>query len=81
MKSNDPRAASYLKALGGASNVEEIEPCTTRLRSLVYDPSKVDATALRTLGAFGVMINGRVVQVVVGPSVDVVASEINDLIN
>jgi len=81
MKADDPRAASYLKALGGAENIEEIEPCTTRLRSLVHDPSKVDSPALRELGAFGVMINGRVVQVVVGPDVDVVASEINDLLN
>lgn len=81
MKGTEPRAASYLRALGGASNIEEIEPCTTRLRSLVLDPSKVDTTALRAVGAFGVMINGRVVQVVVGPDVDLVASEINDLIN
>ncbi|WP_062069242.1 glucose PTS transporter subunit EIIB [Demequina sediminicola] len=80
MTTPEPRAALYLQALGGASNIEEIEPCTTRLRSLVHDPAQVDSAALRKLGAFGVMINGRVVQVVVGPEVDVVASEIDDLL-
>lgn len=80
MTPTEPRAALYLQALGGADNIEDIEPCTTRLRSLVHDPSRVDSSALRELGAFGVMINGRVVQVVVGPDVDVVASEIDDLL-
>ncbi|WP_062076633.1 glucose PTS transporter subunit EIIB [Demequina globuliformis] len=80
MTAAEPRAALYLQALGGADNIEDIEPCTTRLRSLVHDPSRVDSAALRELGAFGVMINGRVVQVVVGPDVDVVASEIDDLL-
>ncbi len=76
----EPRALLYLKALGGAVNIEDLEPCTTRLRTLVHDPSRVDSAALRELGAFGVMINGRVVQVVVGPEVDIVAAEINDLL-
>ncbi|MFV0633122.1 glucose PTS transporter subunit EIIB [Demequina sp.] len=80
MTPSEPRAAQYLAALGGASNIEDIEPCTTRLRSLVHDPAQVDSARLRELGAFGVMINGRVVQVVVGPDVDIVAAEINDLL-
>lgn len=72
-------AARILAGLGGVENVEEIDPCTTRLRSLVKDPALVDKAVLRGAGAFGVMINGRVVQVVVGPRVDTIASDLADL--
>lgn len=74
------QAAAILAALGGVANIDEIEPCTTRLRSLVKDPRLVDAPALRAAGAFGVMVSGRVVQVVVGPHVDTLASDIDDLL-
>jgi len=74
------RAEAILAALGGVANIVEIEPCTTRLRSQVHDPAAVDAKALRAVGAHGVMISGRVVQVVMGPEVDVIASEIEDLL-
>lgn len=73
------QAAAILAALGGVDNIDEIEPCTTRLRSLVRDTARVDAAALRAAGAFGVMISGRVVQVVVGPSADTIATDLDDL--
>ena len=72
-------ARAILSGLGGVENIEEIDPCTTRLRSLVKDPTLVDKALLRSAGAFGVMINGRVVQVVVGPRVDTIASDLADL--
>ncbi|MCA5891966.1 PTS transporter subunit EIIB [Isoptericola sp. NEAU-Y5] len=72
-------AASILAGLGGVENIDEIDPCTTRLRSLVKDPALVDPALLRRAGAFGVMINGRVVQVVVGPRVDTIASDLAEL--
>lgn len=75
----DDRAARILAALGGVANIVDIEPCTTRLRSEVRDTGLVDVAALRAAGAHGVMMAGRVVQVVVGPSVDVLASELGDL--
>ncbi|PZR53448.1 PTS sugar transporter [Xylanimonas oleitrophica] len=74
-----PRADAILDALGGVANVDEIDPCTTRLRSIVKDPSLVDPALLRAAGAFGVMISGRVVQVVVGPHADTVATDLADL--
>lgn len=72
-------AASILAALGGIENIEEIEPCVTRLRSLVKNPEAVDVPALRSAGAHGVMINGRVVQVIVGPIADNLGSELEEL--
>lgn len=74
------RAATILAALGGVENIVEIEPCTTRLRTEVHDTSAVDVAALRAAGAHGVMVSGHVVQVVVGPDVDVLASDIGDLL-
>jgi PTS system N-acetylglucosamine-specific IIB component len=74
------RAATILAALGGVENIVEIEPCTTRLRSEVHDTSVVDVAALRAAGAHGVMISGHVVQVVIGPEVDVLASDLGDLL-
>lgn len=74
------QAAAILAALGGVENIDEIEPCTTRLRSLVKEPARVDTVGLRAAGAYGVMISGRVVQVVVGPSADTIASDLDDLL-
>lgn len=74
------QAETILAALGGVTNIVDIEPCTTRLRSEVRDPGQVDAQALKAAGAHGVMIAGRVVQVVMGPEVDVLASELEDLL-
>lgn len=74
------QAETILAALGGVTNIVDIEPCTTRLRSEVRDPGQVDAQALKAAGAHGVMISGRVVQVVIGPEVDVLASELEDLL-
>ena len=73
------QAANILAALGGVANIIDIEPCTTRLRSEVRDPALVDTAALRAAGAHGVMISGRVVQVVVGPYVDTLATDLEDL--
>ena len=73
------QAVNILAGLGGVANIIDIEPCTTRLRSEVRDPALVDVTALWAAGAHGVMIAGRVVQVVVGPSVDTLATEIEEL--
>lgn len=73
-------ANAIIAGLGGAGNIIEIEPCITRLRTEVYDISKVDQAALRAAGAHGVMATGNVVQVVVGPEADTIASDIEDIL-
>lgn len=73
------KAEQILAALGGDANIVELEPCITRLRVELNDPSLVDEAALRATGAFGVVRSGRVVQVVVGPEADTLASDIEDL--
>ncbi|MBB5074720.1 glucose PTS transporter subunit EIIB [Nonomuraea sp. NPDC050547] len=71
---------AIIAGLGGAENIIEIEPCITRLRTEVHDASKVDQAALKAAGAHGVMAAGNVVQVVVGPEADTIASDIEDII-
>jgi PTS system N-acetylglucosamine-specific IIB component len=73
-------ANAIIAGLGGAGNIIDIEPCITRLRTEVRDASKVDQAALRAAGAHGVMVAGNVVQVVVGPEADTIASDIEDVI-
>ena len=74
------KADSILAALGGTTNVVELEPCITRLRVQVTDPSLVDEPGLKQSGAFGVVRSGRVVQVIVGPEADNLAAEMDSLL-
>jgi len=74
------QAEQILAVLGGKSNIVEIEACITRLRTELMDPSLIDEVALKAAGAHGVMRAGTVVQVVVGPRADTLASDIEELI-
>lgn len=72
-----PRAARYIAALGGASNLTLVDACTTRLRLSVVDAGKVSESDLKTIGARGVFNrDARNVQVVIGPEADLIADEI-----
>lgn len=74
------QAAAIVAGLGGPGNIVEIEACITRLRTEVQDVSLVDEAGLKAAGAHGVMRSGTVVQVVLGPEADTIASEIEDLL-
>ena len=73
------KAEQILAALGGDSNVVDLEPCITRLRVEVTDAHLVDESALKASGAFGVVRSGRIVQVIVGPAADNLAAELDSL--
>ena len=73
------QAQDILAGLGGNENIDSIEPCITRLRVEVVDPTLIDEKALKQAGAFGVVQVGQTVQVVVGPIADNLAEEINEL--
>ncbi|WP_308286135.1 glucose PTS transporter subunit EIIB [Actinomycetospora soli] len=73
-------AAAIVAGLGGAANIDDLEACITRLRTEVRDPALVDQAALKALGASGVVVQGSVVQVVVGPQADVIADDVHDLL-
>jgi PTS system N-acetylglucosamine-specific IIC component len=72
---SDEEASALLAALGGASNLVEIDACTTRLRLTIEDHDLVDEAALKSLGAAGVLQPTKnTVQVVIGLRADEIAS-------
>lgn len=73
------KAEQILVGLGGDANIVDLEPCITRLRVEVEDPAKVTESVLKAAGAIAVMQQGTVVQVIVGPEADTLASDIEDL--
>jgi PTS system N-acetylglucosamine-specific IIB component len=74
------QAEQIVAGLGGRANIVEVEACITRLRTELADSSLVNEQALKDAGVHGVMRAGAVVQVVVGPEADVIASDIEDLL-
>lgn len=82
-KSNDGDnqvSALILRGLGGQANLSDLDCCATRLRVTVKDSSKVDQSLLKSSGAAGVIINGNGVQVIYGPRVTVIKSNLEDFI-
>jgi PTS system N-acetylglucosamine-specific IIC component len=74
------QAAHFLRALGGKTNVSEIDNCATRLRLTVKDMARVDEEALKRHGARGVVKTGKnTLQVIVGTSVEFVADAMKQL--
>jgi N-acetylglucosamine PTS system EIICBA or EIICB component len=70
-------ALGWIRALGEADNLRAVEACTTRLRLVVNDLSRLDEPALSALGSRGVLrLADGAVQVVVGPIADQLASDI-----
>jgi PTS system N-acetylglucosamine-specific IIB component len=74
------QAERIVEGLGGRGNIVEVEACITRLRTELADTSLVNEQALKDAGVHGVMRAGAVVQVVVGPDADTLASDIEDLL-
>jgi glucose PTS system EIICB or EIICBA component len=61
------RARELVLAFGGHANISSLDACITRLRVVVREPSLVRPSALKALGASGVMAVGNSVQAVFGP--------------
>lgn len=66
------------KALGSKRNITSVDCCATRLRCSVADSSLVDQTLLKATGAAGVIVKGTGVQVIYGPKVAVIKSNLEE---
>ena len=75
------RGAKYLAALGGKENIKTLGACATRLRLEVNDSTKVNAEALKALGARGVINKEGIVQVIIGPEADLINDEIHHVMD
>lgn len=86
VKSTDKRAldvvsAMILKGLGGKDNLSDVDCCATRLRVTVNDASKVMDDMLKASGASGIIHKGNGIQVIYGPKVSVIKSDLEDFID
>lgn len=66
------------EGLGGKANISDVDCCATRLRCTVYDAALVKEDILRASGASGVVKKGNGVQVIYGPKVSVIKSNLED---
>ena len=74
-------SALIAKGLGGVDNISDVDACATRLRCTVYDASKVSESLLKESGAAGVICKGEGIQVIYGPKVSVIKSNLEDYID
>ncbi len=82
MGKNDESASALItKGLGGKDNILDVDCCATRLRVTVNDGGKVDEGALKRSGASGVIKKGNGVQVIYGPRVTVIKSDLEDYLH
>lgn len=72
------RAAGIVAALGGRDNIADVDCCATRLRVTVKDPAKVQKDNFLQHGSKGAFISGQGVQVVFGPHVTLIKSEVEE---
>ena len=71
-------SADIVRGLGGKENIRDVDCCATRLRCTVSDASKVDDEVLKRTGASGVLHKGSGVQIIYGPHVTVIKSDLDD---
>ena len=74
----DELSSSICRGLGGKKNISDVDCCATRLRCTVYDASLVDDALLKSTGASGVVHKGNGVQIIYGPRVTVIKSNLED---
>ena len=77
-KSGGGISADIVTGLGGKDNIRDIDCCATRLRCSVADAAQIDDAVLRRTGASGVIHRGNGVQIIYGPHVTMIKSDLED---
>lgn len=76
--SEDPVSEAITRGLGGKKNISDVDCCATRLRCTIHDASRVNDSILKATGASGVVHKGNGMQVIYGPNVTVIKSNLED---
>lgn len=76
----DQQTAAILSALGGKANIEDLDCCATRLRVTVRDETQVSKEELQKTGSKGVIVKGKGVQIIYGPHVALIKTELEEMI-
>lgn len=76
-------ASKIIEAFGDKINIISVENCATRLRVAVKDSSLVASNDVWTeeMGAMGVVRNGDKFQIIFGPKVTTISSEVKDYLD
>ena len=74
----DELSRDITRGLGGKKNIDTVDCCATRLRCTVINPDLVNDAALKATGASGVIHKGNGVQIIYGPHVTVIKSNLED---
>lgn len=74
----DQLSAVICRGLGGKRNISDVDCCATRLRCTVENSELVDDQLLKSTGASGVVHKGNGVQIIYGPRVTVIKSNLED---
>lgn len=78
LSTEDAVSVAICNGLGGKKNISDVDCCATRLRCTVYKPELVSDTMLKATGASGVVHKGNGVQIIYGPKVTVIKSNLED---
>lgn len=76
--SEDALSQTICQGLGGKKNISDVDCCATRLRCTVHKAECVDDALLKSTGASGVVHKGNGVQIIYGPRVSVIKSNLED---
>lgn len=75
---SDELSAIITEGLGGKENISDVDACATRLRVTVVDGNQVKDDILKSTGAAGVVHKGNGIQVIYGPRVTIIKSNLED---
>ena len=78
LSAEDEVSRQICAGLGGKKNISDVDCCATRLRCTVYKAELVNDAMLKATGASGVVHKGNGVQVIYGPKVTVIKSNLED---
>ncbi len=77
-KAEDELSEQICNGLGGKKNISDVDCCATRLRCTVHKAELVNDELLKSTGASGVIHKGNGVQIIYGPRVTVIKSNLED---
>ena len=78
MAAGDEKSVLITRGLGGKKNISDVDCCATRLRCTVVKPELVNEDILRATSPSGIIRKGQGIQVIYGPSVAVIKSNLED---
>ncbi len=74
------RTEKIIEGLGGRDNIKDVDCCATRLRISVIKGENVNEALLKMTGARAVIIKGNGIQIVYGPQVTIIKTEVEEAV-